>query len=63
MDDTTPFMTVKELAARLRVSKMTVYRLVQHGSIPSARFGRSFRIHRADAYEYIKNSQVIPPKT
>jgi excisionase family DNA binding protein len=39
-----PFLTVAEVAQRMRVSKMTVYRLVHSGELPAVRFGRSFRV-------------------
>ena len=38
------FMTVAEVAAVMRVSKMTVYRLVPSGELPAVRVGRSFRV-------------------
>ena len=38
------FLTVAEVAEMLRVSKMTVYRLVHSGELPAIRFGRSFRV-------------------
>jgi len=38
------FLTVAEVAQLMRVSKMTVYRLVHSGELPAVRFGRSFRI-------------------
>ncbi|GLI26879.1 transcriptional regulator [Agromyces rhizosphaerae] len=38
------FLTVAEVAAIMRVSKMTVYRLVHAGELPAIRFGRSFRV-------------------
>ena len=37
------FLTVAEVAAVMRVSKMTVYRLVHSGELASVRVGRSFR--------------------
>ncbi|HET7071458.1 MAG TPA: helix-turn-helix domain-containing protein, partial [Nocardioides sp.] len=37
------FLTVAEVAATMRVSKMTVYRLVHSGELPAVRVGRSFR--------------------
>ena len=40
----TQFLTVSEVAGALRVSNMTVYRLVHSGELPAVRFGRSFRI-------------------
>ena len=38
------FLTVGEVAQMMRVSPMTVYRLVHSGELPAVRFGRSFRI-------------------
>lgn len=35
-----------EVAALLRLSKMTVYRMVQEGQLHGVRFGRSLRISR-----------------
>lgn len=38
------FLTVGEVAEIMRVSKMTVYRLVHAGELPAVRFGRSYRV-------------------
>ena len=38
------FLKVGEVAQMMRVSTMTVYRLVHAGELPAVRFGRSFRI-------------------
>ena len=38
------FLTVAEVADIMRVSKMTVYRLVHAGELPAVRFGRSYRV-------------------
>jgi excisionase family DNA binding protein len=38
------FLTVAEVADMMRVSKMTVYRMVHAGDLPAIRFGRSFRV-------------------
>ncbi|MHB1928899.1 MAG: helix-turn-helix domain-containing protein [Acidimicrobiales bacterium] len=42
------FVTVNEVASMLRVSNMTVYRLVQSGQLPAVRVGRSYRIREED---------------
>jgi excisionase family DNA binding protein len=46
------FLTVAEVAALMRVSKMTVYRLVHSGELTAVRVGRSFRVpeHAVDGY-------------
>jgi excisionase family DNA binding protein len=47
------FMTVSEVATSLRVSTMTVYRLINAGAIPAARIGRSFRVRVEDLEHYV----------
>ena len=50
------FLTVAEVAAAMRVSKMTVYRLVHAGDLPAARVGRSFRVPEEAVDEYLRKS-------
>jgi excisionase family DNA binding protein len=50
------FLTIAEVAAMMRVSKMTVYRIVHSGELPAVRVGRSFRVTEKDVNEYIKRS-------
>jgi len=48
--------TVAEVAARMQVSKMTVYRLVHAGDLPAVRVGRSFRVCRSAVEEYLRGA-------
>ena len=50
------FLTVAEVAAIMRVSKMTVYRLVHNAELPAVRVGRSFRVREDDVDEYLRKS-------
>ena len=50
------FLTIAEVATMMRVSKMTVYRLVHNGELPAVRVGRSFRVREEDANEYLRKS-------
>ena len=50
------FLTVAEVAGMMRVSKMTVYRLVHNGDLPAVRVGRSFRVTEDDVNEYLRKS-------
>jgi excisionase family DNA binding protein len=50
------FLTVAEVATVMRVSKMTVYRLVHAGELPAVRVGRSFRVREDDVNEYMRRS-------
>lgn len=52
------FLTVAEVAAVMRVSKMTVYRLVHSGEMPAVRVGRSFRVPEQAVHEYLRGSYV-----
>jgi len=42
----------------MRVSTMTVYRMVHSGDIPAIRFGRSFRIPESVVLEMAQESVV-----
>ncbi len=46
-------LTVGEVAAALRVSTMTVYRLINAGELRAARIGRSFRVRTEDLDRYL----------
>ena len=48
------FLTVAEVAAVMRVSKMTVYRLVHSGELPAVQIGRSFRVPEQAVHEYLR---------
>ena len=50
------FLTIAEVASMMRVSKMTVYRLVHGGDLPAVRVGRSFRVLEEDVNEYLRKS-------
>jgi excisionase family DNA binding protein len=52
------FLTVAEVAAVMRVSKMTVYRLVHSGELPAIRVGRSFRVPEQAVHDYLRDSYV-----
>lgn len=52
------FLTVAEVAAVMRVSKMTVYRLVHAGLLPAARVGRSFRVPEQAVHDYLRDAYI-----
>jgi excisionase family DNA binding protein len=47
------FVTVGEVAQELRVSNMTVYRLISAGELPAVRVGKSYRIRDEDVDAYL----------
>ncbi len=52
------FLTVAEVAALLRVSNMTVYRLIKSGQLPAIRVGKNYRLRRPDVERYLNDRSV-----
>ncbi len=52
------FLTVAEVASIMRVSKMTVYRMVHGGDLPAIRVGRSFRVPEDAVHTYLETSFI-----
>lgn len=52
------FLTIAEVAAVIRVSRMTVYRLVHNGELPAIRVGRSFRIPQQAVNDYLEEAFI-----
>ena len=50
------FLTVAEVAELMRVSKMTVYRLVLSGDLSAVRVGRSFRVPEHAVHSYLREA-------
>ena len=48
-------LTPNEVAEQLRVSTMTVYRLIKAGDLRAARIGKSFRISEDDVDAYLQD--------
>ena len=50
------FLTVQEVADLMRVSSMTVYRLIKSGELRAVRVCRSFRVRQEDVDQYLEAS-------
>ena len=50
------FLKVSEVAAMLRVSKMSVYRMIHCGDLEAVRFGRNFRVPEQAVDDYLRGS-------
>jgi excisionase family DNA binding protein len=48
--------TVAEVAEHMRVSNMTVYRLVKSGQLLAIRVGKNYRIRGQELHDYIEAS-------
>ncbi len=50
------FFTVAEVAGQLRVSTMTVYRLIKAGQLAAVRVGKSYRVREDDVDRYLAST-------
>lgn len=53
-----PLLTVGEVATVMRVSNMTVYRLIKSGQLSAIRVGKNYRIRRSDVERYLTDRAV-----
>jgi excisionase family DNA binding protein len=53
-----PLLTVDEVAHVMRVSNMTVYRLIKSGQLAAIRVGKNYRIRRRDVARYLDERAV-----
>lgn len=53
-----PLLTVGEVAGVMRVSNMTVYRLIKAGQLGAIRVGKNYRIRRSDVDRYLDERAV-----
>jgi excisionase family DNA binding protein len=49
-------LTIDDLAAYLKLSKSTIYKLCAEGKIPGQKIGRHWRFHRESIDEWLKQS-------
>jgi excisionase family DNA binding protein len=47
-------LTVAEVASAMRVSTMTIYRLIKSGDLPAIRVGRSYRGRGVEVHRYLE---------
>jgi excisionase family DNA binding protein len=50
--------TVAEVAEHMRVSNMTVYRLIKGQQLPAIRVGKNYRIRGSDLADYLNASRT-----
>lgn len=55
---TRELLTAAEVADQLRVSTMTVYRLIRSGELPAVRVGRNYRVAAEALDEYLQAQLV-----
>lgn len=53
-------LTVKDVAAYLKVTQRTIYRLIQERKMPSFRVGGSWRFQQAELEKWIQMQTHVP---
>ena len=53
-----PLLTVGEVATLMRVSNLTVYRMIKSGQLGAIRVGKNYRIRRSDVERYLSERAV-----
>jgi excisionase family DNA binding protein len=51
-------LTVGEVADHMRVSNMTVYRLIKGGELAAVRVGKNYRIRSSEVDKYLSERSV-----
>lgn len=51
------FLTIDELASYLKISRETIYKMAQKGSIPAVKVGVQWRFDQSDIDNWIENNR------
>ena len=55
-------MTLEEVAAYLRLSKDTVYRMAQSGKIPASKVGTQWRFRQSEVNAWLEQNKNVTSK-
>lgn len=53
-------MTIEELAEYLKISRSTLYKLLQDGKLPGQKVGKRWRFHQDAIDEWVKSGTGTP---
>ena len=59
IDMADPLLTVSEVAERMRVSNMTVYRLIKSGQLAAIRVGKNYRLRGNDVEQLMYGFSIF----
>lgn len=61
MDEPSEFLTVPEVASRMRVSAATIRRMIDQGELPAIKFGKQYRVDAAELQQTVAACRVSRP--
>jgi excisionase family DNA binding protein len=62
MADPGNVLTLNDLATYLKISRSTLYKLLQRGDIPGVKVGRHWRFHRDTIDAWLKQGPMVERK-
>lgn len=60
MNTADPWLSVEEIAQYVGVSKETVYRWLERGSVPSHRIGKLWKFKTSEVDEWVRSGKAAP---
>ena len=61
-DDGPEWVTIAEIAEKLKLSKMTLYRMIDTGELTAHKFGRQFRVKASDLLQFLEEAKIDDPR-
>lgn len=58
MNKTDEFYLAEELAQKLRVNIMTIYRYIKSGKIKAYKIGKEFRVEKSEFEDFLKKTST-----
>lgn len=58
MSEDKEFFTAEELAQKLRVNIMTIYRYIRRGNLKAYKIGKEFRIDKKEFDNFLSNAKT-----
>jgi excisionase family DNA binding protein len=59
-DESDEVLTIEELSDYLKISKSSLYKLVQDGNLPGLKIGRHWRFQKAVIDQWMKDKTNLP---
>ena len=59
MNDAAEYMSLEEVADKMGVKYLTIYRLVRNGELPALRLGKQYRVSKAELAAYLERNRNV----
>lgn len=60
MNEESEYLGLEEVATRMGVKYLTIYRLVRSGELPAVRLGKKYRISKRELTGYLEGKRNVP---